>query len=191
MNDAAALQLLRLPSSISLVAQQQPMPSSNNNHNNNSTTTKARSQTVNGKPLALDVSSLIGKPSTSGGGGGNGTASSASDTDAPLNLSMKTKEETVPALTAASTAHGSNSSRLGRGVSMPKKNTVASLLAQSRNQQQRSGSPGGGGGGSGPSPVAPQAHAASNPTASSTSQHPSAAEIKAIKDNLVIKLNLI
>lgn len=64
---------------------------------------------------------------------------------------------------------------------MPKKNTVASLLAQSRNQ--RSTSPGGGGGYNSGNPTvsAPQAHAASNV---STTQA-SSAEMKAMKDNLV------
>lgn len=66
---------------------------------------------------------------------------------------------------------------------MPKKNTVASLLAQSRNQ--RSTSPGGGGSYNSGNPTvsAPQAHAASNV---STTQQASSAEMKAMKDNLVI-----
>ena len=63
--------------------------------------------------------------------------------------------------------------------------SVASLLAQSRNQ--RSNSPGGHhSSASGPSPAAPQAHAASNPSSSSSSQHPSSAEMKAIKDNMAL-----
>jgi hypothetical protein len=64
---------------------------------------------------------------------------------------------------------------------MPKKNTVASLLAQSRNQ--RSTSPGAGSGGYNSSAAvsAPQAHAASNVG----STQASAAEMKAMKDNLV------
>lgn len=136
------------------------VPNNNNNNNINSninsssSSTKARGQTVNGKPLALDVSSLIGKPTTS----------SSSEVEVPLNLSMKTSKDGQQ---EAASGSGSQSARLGRGVSVPKKNTVASLLAQSRNQRSSS-------------PVAqssPQAaHAASNPNAS---------EIKAMKDNLV------
>ncbi|KAK4015486.1 hypothetical protein OUZ56_030463 [Daphnia magna] len=168
--DSATAQLLRLPTTTSSSVTVTTTSSINNNTINNGT--KARSQTVNGKPLALDVSSLIGKPSTS------------TSEEAPLNLSMKTKEESTQPSSSASISSSTSSSRLGRGVSMPKKNTVASLLAQSRNQ--RSTSPGagsGGGAGSYNSTVsAPQAHAASN--ASSTQA--SAAEMKAMKDNLAL-----
>ena len=71
MSDSASIQLLRLPET--------------GGNNGSSSNGKARGQTVNGKPLALDVSSLIGKPSTS--------SSSSNPDEAPLNLSMKTKED--------------------------------------------------------------------------------------------------
>ncbi|XP_057373680.1 bromodomain adjacent to zinc finger domain protein 2B-like [Daphnia carinata] len=157
-HSADSAQLLHLPPTTSTSVTVTTTSSINNNTINNGT--KARSQTVNGKPLALDVSSLIGKPSTS------------TSEEAPLNLSMKTKEESTQPSSSASLS-STSSSRLGRGVSMPKKNTVASLLAQSRNQ--RSTSPGAGS-------AAPQAHAASN----ATSSQASAAEMKAMKDNLAL-----
>ena len=83
--DAAGLQVLKMSASGASGANNNSSSSSSNSSSNNNNG-KARSQTVNGKPLALDVSSLIGKPSTS--------SASANADEAPLNLSMKTKEET-------------------------------------------------------------------------------------------------
>ena len=79
-SDSASIQVLRLPETSAA------------NQTSSGSNGKARSQTVNGKPLALDVSSLIGKPSAS-----SSSSVATNPDEVPLNLSMKTKEDAANA----------------------------------------------------------------------------------------------
>jgi hypothetical protein len=80
LGDSASIQVLRLPETSAA------------NQTSSGSNGKARSQTVNGKPLALDVSSLIGKPSAS-----SSSSLATNPDEVPLNLSMKTKEDAANA----------------------------------------------------------------------------------------------